>query len=257
MSKPGSGGVASAQETHIARRERLRALAVESAELSNDPYLLRNHLGSYECRLCMTLHTNEGSYLAHTQAKRHQQNLARRAAKLASDAAQAGGGVGPMTGANASALLRRRAGQRAGLGRAGTPGYRIVKQRDPATEALSLLFALSFPLIAEGLQPRHRLMSTFEQQREAKDAHHQYLLVAAEPYAVTAFKVPNREVERGEGGVVSHWNEQQRTFLLQIAFKPPQQPQQQPQPAQPQPEEQQHSPRAGEALEEVDEEEWS
>ena len=62
---------------------------------------MRNHLGSYECKLCLTLHTNEGivqglygncgditccrllpgSYLAHTQGKKHQINLARRAAR--------------------------------------------------------------------------------------------------------------------------------------------------------------------------------
>ena len=41
--------------------------------------------GSYECKLCLTLHNNEGSYLAHTQGKKHQSNLARRAAKDAKD----------------------------------------------------------------------------------------------------------------------------------------------------------------------------
>lgn len=116
-------------------------------DLTQDPYFLRNHLGSYECKLCLTLHTNEGrrstlttgtassshiqshrhggstftdsqivnhvlsiitcsvarfhlsfflkssrgqaplfkhltgSYLAHTQGKKHQINLARRAAR--------------------------------------------------------------------------------------------------------------------------------------------------------------------------------
>ena len=30
---------------------------------------------SYECKLCLTIHGNEGNYLAHTQGKRHQQNL--------------------------------------------------------------------------------------------------------------------------------------------------------------------------------------
>ena len=50
---------------------------------AQDPYILRNHLGSLECRLCLTLHTNEGSYLAHTQGKKHQTNLARRAAREA------------------------------------------------------------------------------------------------------------------------------------------------------------------------------
>jgi hypothetical protein len=28
-----------------------------------DPYFMRNHLGSYECKLCLTLHTNPGSYV--------------------------------------------------------------------------------------------------------------------------------------------------------------------------------------------------
>lgn len=32
---------------------------------------MRNHLGQYECRLCLTLHNNEGNYLAHTQACAH------------------------------------------------------------------------------------------------------------------------------------------------------------------------------------------
>lgn len=53
--------------------------------LQQDPYILRNHLGGLECRLCLTLHTNEGSYLAHTQGKKHQTNLARRAAKDSRD----------------------------------------------------------------------------------------------------------------------------------------------------------------------------
>lgn len=45
-------------------------------------------LGSYECKLCLTLHNNEGSYLAHTQGKKHQANLARRAAKEAKESPQ-------------------------------------------------------------------------------------------------------------------------------------------------------------------------
>lgn len=52
----------------IDRRERLRRLALETIDLSKDPYFMRNHLGQYECRLCLTLHNNEGNYLAHTQA---------------------------------------------------------------------------------------------------------------------------------------------------------------------------------------------
>ena len=61
------------------RKERLRQLALEHCDLSKDPYFMRNHLGTYECKLCLTLHTTEGSYLAHTQAKKHQMGLLRRA----------------------------------------------------------------------------------------------------------------------------------------------------------------------------------
>ncbi|KIJ06142.1 hypothetical protein PAXINDRAFT_27999, partial [Paxillus involutus ATCC 200175] len=84
-SKFGGGGVAGASETNVDRRERLRKLALETIDLAKDPYILRNHLGSLECRLCLTLHTNEGSYLAHTQGKKHQTNLARRAARDAKE----------------------------------------------------------------------------------------------------------------------------------------------------------------------------
>ena len=53
----------------IDRRERLRRLALETIDLAKDPYFMRNHLGQYECRLCLTLHNNEGNYLAHTQVR--------------------------------------------------------------------------------------------------------------------------------------------------------------------------------------------
>ncbi|KAI4365623.1 hypothetical protein MLD38_021589 [Melastoma candidum] len=74
-SKPGSGGAASAQDEAVNRRERLRRLALETIDLAKDPYFMRNHLGSYECKLCLTLHNNEGNYLAHTQGKSHQTNI--------------------------------------------------------------------------------------------------------------------------------------------------------------------------------------
>lgn len=59
-SKFGGGGVSSAQQSERERKERLRQLALETVDLAKDPYLMRNHLGTYECKLCLTLHTNEG-----------------------------------------------------------------------------------------------------------------------------------------------------------------------------------------------------
>lgn len=65
--KTGSGAPATAQDLALDRKERLRRLALETIDLSKDPYLMRNHVGQYECRLCLTLHANEASYLSHTQ----------------------------------------------------------------------------------------------------------------------------------------------------------------------------------------------
>ena len=59
---------------------------METIDLTKDPYFMKNHLGTYECKLCLTLHTTEGSYLSHTQGKKHQSNLARRMAKEAKEA---------------------------------------------------------------------------------------------------------------------------------------------------------------------------
>lgn len=69
--KTGSGGMASASEANVERKERIKRLHIETADVSNDPYIMRNHLGTFECRLCLTLHTNEASYLAHTTGKKH------------------------------------------------------------------------------------------------------------------------------------------------------------------------------------------
>ncbi|KAJ9553592.1 hypothetical protein OSB04_017637 [Centaurea solstitialis] len=85
-SKLGSGGVASAKNEAIDRRERLRRLALETIDLAKDPYFMCNHLGSYECKLFLTWHNNEGNYLAHTHGKRHQTNLVNRAVREAKDA---------------------------------------------------------------------------------------------------------------------------------------------------------------------------
>jgi hypothetical protein len=60
----------------------------------------------------------------------------------------------------------------------------VTKQRDPNTQQNSLLFQVDYPEISEGVQPKHRFMSAFEQKVEAPDRKWQYLMVAAEPYEV-------------------------------------------------------------------------
>lgn len=204
--KTGSGGVASWSETNRDRRERLRQLALETIDLAKDPYFMKNHLGTYECKLCLTLHSNEGSYLAHTQGKKHQANLARRAAKEAKDS--------PAFPAPAKARVDVKK-----FVKIGRPGYRVTKQLDDELGQQSLLFQIDYPEITEGITPRHRFMSAYEQKIEPPDRRWQYVLFAAEPYETIAFKVPSREVDKSEGRFWTYWNKDAKQFFLQFAFK--------------------------------------
>ncbi|XP_011195449.1 splicing factor 3A subunit 2 [Zeugodacus cucurbitae] len=204
--KTGSGGVASWSETNRDRKERLRQLALETIDLNKDPYFMKNHLGSYECKLCLTLHNNEGSYLAHTQGKKHQENLARRAAKEAKEAPSMLAPEKPRVEPKKFVKI-------------GRPGYRVTKQREPSNGQQSLLFQIDYPEITEGIIPRHRFMSAYEQKIEPPDRKWQYLLFAAEPYETIAFKVPSREVEKTEGKFWTHWNRDTKQFFLQFSFK--------------------------------------
>ena len=101
----------------------------------------------------------------------------------------------------------------------GRPGYRVTKQRDPESGQQSLMFEIDYPEIAEGVVPRHRFMSAYEQKIEPPDRKWQYLLFAAEPYETISFKVPSREVDKSENKFWSLWNKETKEFFLQFAFK--------------------------------------
>jgi splicing factor 3A subunit 2 len=245
-SKFGGGGVAGASETNVDRRERLRKLALETIDLakvyfmmpasslsyilsSQDPYILRNHLGSLECRLCLTLHTNEGSYLAHTQGKKHQTNLARRAAR---DAKESQLLIAP-TPSNI---------QRKVFLKIGRPGYRVTKVRDQETGKEGMMVQVHLPQIKAGVIPRRRFMSAWEQKREPPNRAYQYLIVrfsfplsqdkflnspfskvAAEPYETIAFRIPAREIEdeTDDAGYWnwSHWDPDTKQYSFQFMFR--------------------------------------
>ncbi|PWZ01756.1 hypothetical protein BCV70DRAFT_187628 [Testicularia cyperi] len=232
-------GVAGASEANVDRRERLRKLALETIDLAKDPYLLRNHIGGLECRLCLTLHTNEGSYLAHTQGKKHQTNLARRAAREAKESAYDSNRL--LTAAPVDQTPKK------SFVKIGRPGYKITKVREPSLSSdghahaagqagsrLGLLFQIQLPQIKEGVKPLHRFMGAFEQKQEKPDRNFQYLLVAAEPYETIAFKLQSREIERGNGIVTSalptpqvrpepptwsYWDPDTKCYTIQVLFK--------------------------------------
>jgi splicing factor 3A subunit 2 len=220
-------GIAGASEANVDRRERLRKLALETIDVNKvcitaslrclryahiffplqDPYILRNHLGSLECRLCLTLHTNEGSYLAHTQGKKHQTNLARRAARDAKQLTSYADSQRLLTAAPGTDKPKKQ------FIKIGRPGYKITKVREPylpATDTdkerggrLGLLFQIHLPEIKQDVQPMYRLMSSFEQHVEPQDRAWQYLVVAAEPYETISFKLRSHEIDRSEGVLLS------------------------------------------------------
>jgi splicing factor 3A subunit 2 len=217
-SKPGSGGVASGSNSNADRRERLRQLALETIDLLKDPYFLKNHLGSYECKLCLTLHNNEGSYLAHTQGRRHQMNISRRAAKDNRDVTA----PTPLQSATGSKVTKTKK-----VVRIGRPGYKVIKERDDETNQLGLTFMIDYPEIERGIRPRYRFMSAFEQKVEPTDKNYQYILFAAEPYETVAFKIPNKDIEKnlgptipGESKFWTKWDDAIKQFSLQLHFKP-------------------------------------
>lgn len=213
--RAGSGGIASTADINRDRRERLRKLALETIDLNKDPYFMKNHLGQYECRLCLTLHTNEGSYLTHTQGKKHTANLAKRAWEQQKNS-NAGPAIAP--GQITPKIAYRK------FVKIGRPGYKVTKQL--AKHAIgghrqqSLLFQVDYPEIAEGITPRHRFMSAYEQRVEPPNKKYQYLLFAAEPYETVSFKVPSRDIDRSsDERFWTYWNSTTKQFFMQFHYK--------------------------------------
>ncbi|KXH35235.1 splicing factor 3A subunit 2 [Colletotrichum simmondsii] len=216
-SKFGGGGVASFSATNADRRERLRKLALETIDLDKDPYFFKNHVGSFECRLCLTVHQNDGSYLAHTQGKKHQTNLARRAAREQKEGKQ---NIDPATGLPVGVVGAGfgAGGVRRNLIKIGRPGYKITKIRDPITRQQGLLFQLQYPDIAPDVEPKWQVMNAFTQRIEEPDKNFQYLLVAAEPYETCGFKIPARELDKRDDKQFSFWDPDAKEYWLQVMF---------------------------------------
>eukprot|EP00531_Pseudo-nitzschia_arenysensis_P002070 CAMPEP_0116122746 /NCGR_PEP_ID=MMETSP0329-20121206/4377_1 /TAXON_ID=697910 /ORGANISM="Pseudo-nitzschia arenysensis, Strain B593" /LENGTH=541 /DNA_ID=CAMNT_0003616611 /DNA_START=1123 /DNA_END=2748 /DNA_ORIENTATION=- len=216
-SKFGGGGVSSSQNAERERKERLKQLALESIDLAKDPYLMRNHLGTYECKLCLTLHTNEANYLAHTQGKKHQAGLAKRAhmEKLRKEREEQ---LNERNNLKRPPSYANQQQSRKTI-KIGRPAYQVFKSRDTDTQQRCLTFELTYKDIKEGLRPRHRFMSAFEQRVDLpRDKRYQYVLFAAEPYETIAFKIPNEALDRDPGRLITHWDEDDKKFTVTLYF---------------------------------------
>ncbi|CBZ54107.1 hypothetical protein NCLIV_045400 [Neospora caninum Liverpool] len=176
--KTGSGAPATSQEWNLERKERLRRLALETIDLNKDPYFMKNHLGHFECRLCLTLHVNEGSYLAHTQGRKHQTNLARRKEKEKAESA-----VAPAP-AKKALLFEIDYPE---INEGAKPYHRFMSSFEQRVES-------------------------------PPDTKYQFLLFAADPYETIAFKIPNMEVDRSEGKFYSNWDPEKKVYTIQLFF---------------------------------------
>jgi splicing factor 3A subunit 2 len=209
-SKFGGGGVAGLAETNAHRRDRLRKLALETIDLSKDPYHFQNHQGQYECKLCLTSHSNDGSYLAHTQGRKHQMNLERRAAQDAKH---------PKSASTAPSIIGNNEikAPKSFIPRIGLPSHKVTKFRDPSTQQVGLLVQVQYPQIGQNIIPRYRYLGAFEQKIEGPDKDFQYLVIAADPYNSIAIKLHTREVDRDS--VWSHWDSDSKEFFLQFHYR--------------------------------------
>ena len=94
----------------------------------------------------------------------------------------------------------------------------VTKSRDLHTKQRSLTFEVDYPEAEEGLQPRHRFMSAYEQKVETADKQYQYLLFACDPYETIAFKIPNQPIDKREGRFFTSWDKKTHKFVLQLFF---------------------------------------
>ena len=182
---------------------------METMDIEKDPYIFKNNVGTFECRLCLTVHQNDGSYLAHTQGRKHQTNLERRAAREEREGKKDQSTLPGVAGVQVKKQLIK----------IGRPGYKITKIRDPLTRQQGMLFQLQFQEITPGVKPRVRFMSAFEQQVETPDKNYQYMVVAAEPYQNSGFKIQAKEIDRRDDKYWTWFDEDSKEFWVQIMFK--------------------------------------
>jgi splicing factor 3A subunit 2 len=82
-----------------------------------------------------------------------------------------------------------------------------------------LEFQIQYPDIEEGVLPKHRLMSPFEQKIDLPpDKKYQYLIFAAEPYETISFKIPNLPIDKSEDKFTLNWEKEKKILALTIYF---------------------------------------
>ena len=203
--KYGQGVMMTSSDIAATRRELQRKLLLEATDLTKDPYVFKNHLGQFECRLCLTMHSNEGSYLAHTRGQKHQSNLKK---SLNRDLDK-----------EPTEVLPRTKQISKNIARIGLPAYTIQKEVDPITYEQKIHFEIHYGEIIDGTQPDYRIINAYEQKMEAADNNYLYLLFAADPYETICVKIPNKKI-RMEGNYTRKlWDKKSRRFYVTVWYE--------------------------------------
>ena len=210
----GASALARKDEQNLNRKERLKQLATATVDLKSDPYFLKNHLGTFECKLCLSIHSNEGSYLVHTQGKKHQMNIARRSAKEAYLSTNSAG----MGLFEKKAIIDSRKPKKRFI-KVGLPSYKITKIKDPQSVHFGVLIQVNVPKIINTVEPMYRFMSSYEQRNENPDKSWQYIIIAAEPYESIAFKIPSQELDINK--VFQFYDPDDKVYIVQIMYAVP------------------------------------
>lgn len=237
-SKKGAGGIADAAEANVQTKRRIKELlTTQVLDLDNDPYVFRNHLGILECRLCLTTHTNEASYISHLGGRKHSLNLEKRRIL---DEKQNNSNKTDNNVLSINSIPKR------SWHSIGPPVFKTTKIRDPETLQMGILVQVQLPRIAVR-EPFFRLMSSFElsekNQNVAKSyllkhkadyeedddiapAKWQYLVISAEPYENITIALPAlQDIEKPSGTDQMSktywwfWDEDSKEFFLQFLFK--------------------------------------
>ena len=232
FNKIGTGGFSSISMINLERRDRLRKIAAETTDLMKDPYFYKNHMGIYECKLCLTIHNNEGSYLAHTQSKKHQTNLNKR----------------KIIEAKHNLFMEEIKNEQKQTEeelkikyvKIGRPAYRIAKEKDYMSHKRKIKFEIEYPLIKNDISPQFRIMSELEvntqrnkgknieentknndndnEEKKEENKYH-YVVFSAEPYENIAVKIPNMPLDYNIEKHFSYWDDSKKIFYLTLNYK--------------------------------------
>ena len=233
FNKIGTGAYASISMINLERRDRLRKIASETTDLMKDPYFYRNHMGIYECKLCLTIHNNEGSYLAHTQSKKHQNNLNKRKV------------IEAKHNLFMEELKNEQKEKMDNLKikyiKIGRPAYRIMKEKDFMSHKRKIKFEIDYPLIKENITPQFRIMSELEvntqknglnendimnngdnnnnEDKKNFENKYHYVIFAAEPYENIAVRIPNMPLDYNIEKHFNYWDDGKKIFYLTLNYK--------------------------------------